>query len=147
MMLDWIALAPTPDERLAWAQNHVHGRVVFAAALPRDRSLIGIHRAHALSIPPGVRHEDSLGVGALDQVVIAHEILFARDRLVVPQQIDGVHVAVIEMPAAVVEGLGDAVPERAGWRHLQAGPAPQRGQGRPEGGASPRARALHLPGL
>src|SRR6266481_10071822 len=113
-MLDWVALSPMPNERLTGAQDHVHRGVLFAAALARDRSLIRIHRAHPLPVPPGVGHEDSLGVSALDQVVIPHEILFAGDRLVVAQEIDGVHVAVIEMPSAVVEGLGNAMPERSG---------------------------------
>ena len=45
-----------------------------------------------------------------DQVVVAHEVLLAGHGGVVAEQVDGVHVAVEEVPAAVVERLRDAVP-------------------------------------
>jgi hypothetical protein len=101
----------------------------FAAALAGDRSFMEIHRAHALSIPPGVWKKNALRVGALDQVVIAHEVLFAGHGLVVAQEIDGVHVPVVEMPAAVVERLGNAMSERPSRRRLKARRTPQRRQG------------------
>ena len=95
---------------------------------PVTASFVEIHGAHSLTIPPRIRHQNSLGMSPLHQVVIAHDVLFAGDGLIVPQEIDGVHVAVIEMPTAVVIGLGNAVPERPGWRRLQARLAPECGQ-------------------
>ena len=68
-------------------------------------------------------------MSALDQIVIAHHVLFAGHRLVVAQEVNGVHVAVIEMPSAIVEHLGNAMPQRPDRRDLQAGGAPQGGQG------------------
>ncbi|MGB2862263.1 MAG: hypothetical protein WBC05_02970 [Sedimentisphaerales bacterium] len=64
-------------------------------------------------------------MGPLDQVVVAHDVLLAGYGLVVSQKVDAVHVAIIEVPAGVVEGLGDAVAESPGRRHFKPGLAPQ----------------------
>jgi len=53
-------------------------------------------------------------VCALDQVVVSRELQVAGDGLVITQEIDGVQVAVKQMPLAVAEGLGDTVSESPG---------------------------------
>ena len=128
VILERADLPPAPDERLAGTQDHVHRGVRLVPALAPDRSLEEVHGAHLRVGPPGIRKEDSLGVGPLDQVVVAHDVLLAGHGLVVPQEVDGVHVAVVEVPAAVVEGLGDAVAQGPGRRRLESGLAPQGGQ-------------------
>jgi hypothetical protein len=64
-------------------------------------------------------------MGALDQVVVAHQILLAGDRRVVALQVEGAHVAVQEMPVAVIVDLGDAVPRRVGGAGRQSRRAPE----------------------
>ncbi len=75
-----------------------------------------------------LRLHDAVGVRALDQIVVAHHLLLARHRLIVAQEVDGVHVAIVDMPAAIVEHLRDAVPDRAAGGRLEAGLAPQTGE-------------------
>ena len=67
-------------------------------------------------------------MGPLDQIVVKHDILLAGHGLIVPQKVDRVHVPIIEVPAAIVEDLRDAVAEGPGRRHFKSGLAPQRGQ-------------------
>ena len=128
VMLERTELSPSPGERLAGTQDHVHCGIGLAGAVAHDRPLEKVHRAHFRLGPPCIRKQDSLGVGPFDQVVVAHDVLLAGHGLVVSQKVDAVHVAIIEVPAAVVEGLGDAVAEGPGRRHFKSGLAPQRGQ-------------------
>ena len=58
--------------------------------------------------------------GWLHQIVITHDILLAGHGFVVAKEINGVHIAVVEMPAAVIKRLGNAMPEGAGRGHLQS---------------------------
>ena len=57
-------------------------------------------------------------MGALDQVVVPRDVLVAGDGFVVAQEVERVLVAVQQMPAAVEEGLGDAVSHRPGGGHF-----------------------------
>jgi hypothetical protein len=62
---------------------------------------------------------------ALHQIMIAHDLLFAGHGFVISQKIDGLQVAVVKMPAAIVEGLGNAMSQGMRGRHLQARRPPQ----------------------
>ncbi|MDT8302968.1 MAG: hypothetical protein RQ760_15915 [Sedimentisphaerales bacterium] len=56
--------------------------------------------------------------------MVTHNILFASHGLVVPQKVNGVHVAIIEVPATVIEDLGDAVAEGPCRRRFKSGLTP-----------------------
>jgi hypothetical protein len=77
-----------------------------------------------------------------DQVVVADDVLFAGHGLVVPQEVDGVQVAVKEMPAAVVECLRDAMSQGPGRSRLEPRSAPQRAQA--DGVIAARVVAVHV---
>ena len=55
------------------------------------------------------RLADSVGVGSLDQVVVANDLRAGGDRLVVSLQADHVLVAVEQVVVAVVEDFADDV--------------------------------------
>src|SRR5437588_4176452 len=70
----------------------------------------------------------AVGVGALEEVMVAHEVLFAGDREVVPEEVEGAHVPVQEVPAPVVVDLCYAVPHGACWTNFEARRLPEAGQ-------------------
>ena len=109
-------------DRVGWPQRHAiasPGRSVMLKAVlaelrsPRDVSLEDIDGRFPLISRAAIWLQDSLGVGAADQIVIAHEILLAGDGLVVAQEVDGVHIAIQEVPGPVVEDLCHAMPHDA----------------------------------
>ena len=108
-------------ERFTRAKRHVHGGVVAGVAVARDLPLEDVDRGFPLIASAPIGLEDSLSVSAPDQIVVAHQVLLAGDRFVVAQEIDRVHIAVHQVPAAVVEDLGNAVPDQAGRGDPQAG--------------------------
>ena len=109
-------LPPPPHDRLAGTQDHVHRGIRLARTFARDLALGEVERRRPLTVPWRVDQEDSIGVRAFDQVVVAGELHVVGHGLVVAQEVDGVQVPVQEMPRTVVEDLGDAVPEGPGGR-------------------------------
>ena len=109
-------------------QDHVHGRVPGAVAVAPGLALVDEQRGGPLGVGPAVGVQDAVGVGALEQVVVAHQVLLAGDRHVVAEEVEGPHVAVQEVPAPVEVDLRDAVPHHAGRAHLEARRLPEAGQ-------------------
>src|SRR6266481_3865647 len=60
--------------------------------------------------------------------MVAHEILFAGDRHVVPEKVKGAHVAIEKVPAPVNVELRDAVPYDSGRPDFEARGLPEAGQ-------------------
>ena len=111
-------------------------------AVPRDLPLEHIDGRLPLIPRAPVRLQDSLSVSAADQIVIAHKILLAGDGLVVAQQVDGVHVAVHEVPGAIVEDLRDAMPHQSRRGDFEARLAPLAGQA--DGVVAARVVAINI---
>src|SRR5262249_11059876 len=99
-----------------------------AVAVAPGLALVHEQRGGPLGVGPAVSVQDTVGVGALEEVVVAHQVLFSGDRHVVPQKVEGPHVPVQQVPAPVVMDLRYAVPHHAGRPDLEAGRTPQAGQ-------------------
>src|SRR5262249_59437822 len=103
-----VGVTPAPGDRLAGPQHHIHRGAGSAVAVPFGFAFEDVNGGLPLVVRPLVGVQYSLSVGALDQVVVAHEVLLTGDGPVVPQQVHRVHVAVKQVPAAVEEGLRNA---------------------------------------
>jgi hypothetical protein len=127
VILDRVQVPPAPDERLGRPQRHVQGGA-GGVAVPRDPLLEHIDGGLPLIPGAAVRLQDPLSMSASDQIVITNQVLLAGDGLVVAQEVDGVHVAVQEVPGAVVEDLRDAMPHQPCRGDFEARLAPLAGQ-------------------
>ena len=83
-----VAMAPTPDDGFVGTQDHVHGRVGAAIAVAGDLAVVNEPRSLRFSGAAVLGHEDSLGVRAFHEVVVAGDVLFAGDGFVVAEEID-----------------------------------------------------------
>ena len=85
----------------------------LAGAVAPDRVFADEHGRIRLIEAAGVGQRDAVGVGPLDQVMVAGQFPVAGQRLVVAEQEEAVQVAVHHVPAAVVRHLGDGVRHQA----------------------------------
>ena len=122
-------MSPAPHERFAGPEGHVHGCPATAVALGGDLGLGCETGRKGLVQATVVAQEYAHGMRALDQVVIAHEVLVIGHGLVVAQQEDAVLVAVQVVPTAIEEDPRDRVPYGPGCGvDFEAGLTPQPGQ-------------------
>ena len=78
-------MSPAPDESFARAQRHVHSGAAVGIAVAGHLPLEDINGGLPLIPSAAIRLQDSLGMGALDEIVVPHEVLLAGNRLVVAQ--------------------------------------------------------------
>src|SRR5947209_7343934 len=98
-------MSPAPGDGFSRPKHHVHGGARITVAVSFRLSFKDVDRGLPLVVRASVEVENTLGMGALDQVVIAHEVLLTSDGAIVPQQVHRVHVAIEEVPTAIKECL------------------------------------------
>src|SRR5262249_17606951 len=128
MILRRIGVPPAPGDGLARPQYHVHASTGGTVSVPTRFTFEYVDGSFPLVICSLVGVEDSLGVRAFDEVVIAHEVLFTGDGAMVAEEVHRVHVAVEQVPAAVEESLRHAMTYDPGRCHLEPRLLPEAGQ-------------------
>ena len=106
-----VQVPPAPRNRLVGAEDHVHGGIALAVAVPADLAFKDIVSRLQLVFGPVVGQKDALRMRPLDEVMVSGDIPIVGNGFVVAEEVKDVLVAVQQVPAAIEECLRDAVPQ------------------------------------
>ena len=116
---------PCPRNRFAGAQREIHRVFRQAGLLATALTFPGDQRCAGLVAQPVIVSQRPIGMRALHQIVIGHNLRLRCNGLVIAQQRDDRFIGIQLMPVAFVIHLGKAMPVWKSLPYSEPGRAPK----------------------